>query len=123
MKEIQRLLDIGETRLASDEYLTMAHEWRPLGSDNRFRPGDVQTLAHHATRRRERVIFEADLPKEQMRQEFTKAALTGLCSDQNLIADAMKKTAGGSEFALTDVIGSMAVQFGDAALKRMEVQK
>ena len=122
MKTIQRLLEPGETRLPSDLYLTIAFEWRPLSENKTFRAGEVQTLSHHPTVRREKVIMEADLPKEQMRQEFTKAALTGLCSDQKFIESWMKKTPGGSEKLITDGIGEMAVQFGDAALKRMEAQ-
>ena len=116
MKQIYRLLDLGETRLGTDEYLNLAFEWKSLSADNRFTPGQPQTEAHHPTRRRETVLVAGD----DIRIGLTAAALTGLCADQKLIEHSMQMIAGGTQHLITDVIAGMAVRFGDATLKRME---
>ena len=120
MKEIQRLLTLGELILPTDERLTLKLDWEPVSKSNTFRPGDRITLAHHPHRRREKL---EDTAGNSDRIQLICAALSGLCSNTDPIADAMKKEPGGSTVKITSVLALTAIQTADATMQLMKPSK
>ena len=101
----------------------MAFELKPLTENKTWRPGEIHTLAHHLTVRREWVIPVDEAEEHRSREVLICAALSGLCSNTDPIADAMKKEPGGSTVKITAVLSKLAMETADATMQLMKEEK
>ena len=112
MKTIHRLLEPGEVRLITDEYLDLSFNWKPLSENRTFRTGETQAGHHHPTRRLETVLLETELSRDQ----FAAQALEGLCAQTDTIKRAMQMTPGTGEVDITDLTAALAYRFADSMI-------